>query len=227
MTLDPAFGLLVCGPILIAALAAVLAARPSRIAAAVIAVCGVLAFVAGCGGPVDRGDGVTGLAARPASSAPPVRETPPARETPPPQPSARSRAFTPAELAAARHAKAGGIVSVDVLDTRPGGTRHDALTIAPNDTLHVVGWAFAETVNAPCDVVGLVIDGKQVVPAQYGYARSDVAAFYKDPSRTNVGYSVEVPAARLGRGEHPVTVVCIARGAVATGVSGRLRVTVR
>ena len=49
MTLDPAFGLLLSMPLLIAALAAVAVARPTRRAAAVMSACGVLAFVAGCG----------------------------------------------------------------------------------------------------------------------------------------------------------------------------------
>ena len=137
------------------------------------------------------------------------------------------RAFTAADTRAAQRAKASGMVSVDVLDTNAAGAHQTSLTVAPRDTVHVVGWAYHESLNAPCANVGLLVDGKRAYPAAYGYARPDVAAFYKDRARTNVGYSIAVPAATIGNGTHSATVVCLAPNGPATSSSGTLQIIVR
>ena len=215
MTVDPAFGLLICVPIALAALGAAIVARPRWRAVAAIAVCGVLAFVAGCGGPKQT----TSTVSTPASP----------EVAPPPRPPAAARVskFTRSEFEAARDAKTSGMVSVDVLDVRADGAHHDALTIASGENLHVIGWAFFEPRNVRCEAVGLLVDGKTIYPGLYGYARSDVAAFYKDASRTDVGYSIVVPAARLGTGAHSATVVCAPSRGAATRYASALQITVR
>jgi hypothetical protein len=220
MTIDPAFGLLLSIPIALAALAAAVIARPQRRAAALIAGCGILAFVAGCGAPKGNTD-TAQTAAQPAASAAPAA---PAAK---PDASARMSAFTPAETTAARQTKSSGAVNVDVLDVRPDGVHQTELTVPSTDTVHVVGWAYDEQRKARCDEVGLLVDGKQLLPALYGYARPDVASFYKDPSRTKVGYSVQVRASVLGGGRHEATVVCVAAPASATRFGGSLHITVR
>jgi hypothetical protein len=221
VTLDPAFGLLLFVPIAIVAVAAVVVARPSRRAIAAISVCGVLGFIVGCGGPKDRSADTSQAAATPsavsAASAAPAA----------PVAAARMSTFTAADLSAAKQAKASGLVAVDVLDVRANGAHHEALTLAPNQTLNVIGWAYDEPRNAPCVAVGLMVDGKRIYPALYGYARPDVAAFYKDPMRTNVGYSLALPAAKLSRGDHVATVVCVAPASAATRYSGQLQIAVR
>ena len=208
MTLDPAFGLLLAMPIALLAIAAAFLVRPSRKVAPVIVACGVLGFVAGCSGPAKTSDTqtTTTMAVTPLP-APPLSE---------------------AQRGAAQRAKPGGGVSVDVFDARPDGAANvGGVTVAASATLNVLGWAFDESKHATCGAVGLVVDGKNVFPASYGSARTDVAAFYKDPARTNVGYIIKVPARDLGAGAHATRVACIGADG-ASGTSGVVRnVTVR
>lgn len=215
MTVDPAFGLLIAVPIMIAALGAAIVASSSRRAAPVIAVCGMLAFVVGCGSHKDDAGGSASSNPTPSSIASLPTETP------------HLGKLTQSEITAARIAKPSGMVSIDVLDMRADGTHHDAITVAPREKLHVIGWAYLEPRMAQCEAVGLLVDGKTVYPGLYGYARPDVASFYKDPARTNVGYSIEVAAARLGAGAHKATVVCVASPGLATRYANPVQITVR
>ncbi len=186
MTLDPAFGLLLSVPLLIAALAAVAVARPTRRAAAVMSACGVLAFVAGCGNQKEGARTAPPAAEQSSSAA--VATAAPAQALP-------QRAFTAADTPRrGARKRAGWCRSTCSTRTRPARIR--PLTVAPRDTVHVIGWAYHEAHNTPCADVGLLVDGKRAFPALYGYARPDVAAFYKDRARTNSGIRSTVPAAR-------------------------------
>ena len=198
MTIDPAFALLISTPIVLLAIAAAIAARPSRRTAPIMAGCAVLALVVGCGKPSEQSQTT---AAAPAGGATP-------------QPAALAAAIrvvplSSTQLEAAHHVKVGGTVAVDVLDVRPDGTHQEAVTIGAADTLHVIGWAYDDSKAMPCDAIALVVDKNHIFSGSYGYARTDVAAFYKDPARTNVGYGIAVPAGKLGAGSHAAQVVCV------------------
>ena len=221
MSLDPAFGLLVAIPLMILAVAAAIVIRPGRRAIALMAGCAAVAFALGCNKPAERSSETSttttanGTAAQPPAAAPPAAARP-------------AVAFSAAQNSAAVSAKSGGGVSIDVLDARTDGARNpDGVTVGAGDTLHVLGWAYDERKKAPCEVLGLLVDGKRVFAGSYGYPRADVAAFYKDPARTNVGYSIAVPAAQLGNGAHTASVVCVGPGNDAVGNGHAVAVTVR
>jgi hypothetical protein len=139
----------------------------------------------------------------------------------------RIAAFTISELDAARHASTEGAVAVDVLDLQSHGARNpDGVTLAAGDTLYVLGWAFIAPSNAACDAIGLLVEGN-IYPGAYGFARPDVAASFKDPARTNVGYSIAVPAALLGAGSHAANVICVGPQGAARRTAQALAVAVR
>ena len=214
MTIDPAFALLISIPIILLAIAAAIAARPSRGTAAIMAGCAVLALIVGCGKPAEQAQ--TTAAAPPGGAASPSVAR-----------AIRVAPFSAAQLVAAYHAKGGGGVAVDVLDVRPDGAHNaDGVTIGAADTLYVIGWAYDDSKRAPCDAIGLVVDEKRVFSGSYGYARTDVAAFYKDPARTNVGYGITVPARKFGTGSHTVQVACVAKSDARTTPSA-LKITIR
>ncbi len=116
-------------------------------------------------------------------------------------------------LAAVFAARPSGNVAMDSIGTSTGeaGAKGLAttLTLDRSQSLYVLGWAFPPAEKGGCSAIGLAIDGKLVFPGTYGYRRPDVAVFYKDRSRTDVGYGIAVPASSLGRGSHRGFVVCM------------------
>jgi hypothetical protein len=177
----------------------------------VLALCAALALGAGCAKRQGAGQ----------SASPPPQAAGP-KATPIPVP-----ALTAAQTAAAKRPGGRSGVSIDVFDVRPDGSPNPGgITVGTEDTVHVLGWAYAESAHAPCSAVALVVDGNRVVASSYGYARSDVAAFYKDPGHANVGYTGQIPAASLGSGTHAVEVVCIGVNGARSGPRA-MSVTVR
>jgi hypothetical protein len=71
------------------------------------------------------------------------------------------------------------------------------------------GFGFDPTAKAPARGVDVVVDGK-VYGALYGHPRADVAAFFKIPGLTPVGYALTLPPQTLAKGEHSVLVRVIA-----------------
>jgi len=90
-----------------------------------------------------------------------------------------------------------------------------------------MGWAFPAEGTGGCSAIGLAVDGKRVFPGTYGFRRADVAVFYKDRSRIDVGYSIVVPATDLGRGTHHGYVVCLDSAQGASRSHDPLTITVR
>jgi hypothetical protein len=137
-------------------------------------------------------------------------------------------AIASAALPAIVAAKPSGGVNMEGISTRSGG-RESATTVAmrPADSLYLMGWAFPADGTGGCSAIGLAVDGKRVFPGTYGFRRADVAAFYKDRSRVDVGYSIVVPAADLGRGTHHAYVVCMDSAQGASRSHDPLTVTVR
>jgi hypothetical protein len=207
MTSDPAFGLLLCAPIFVVALAALIVARPNLPFALAIAVCAVAA----CGvGWRTSGAEAARSAANVSAELESTAASAAAAAAPAAAPTPLTAAFTSAQLALALHPTRGGDVAVDAFDTVPNGARRVAgLFLNSGQTLHVTGWAYVTSNDRPCRAVGLMIDGKALVPGRYGYPRPDVAAAYRAPSRQDVGYSIDAAAHDLRAGTHVGRVVCI------------------
>jgi hypothetical protein len=109
----------------------------------------------------------------------------------------------------ARSALASSLIAIDLAGRAPaGGKQLTGLELGSRDALSVTGWAVDEDTGTPCEAVGIVVDGRRIVRASYGAARLDVAQYFHDPARTNVGYTAQVPASWLGTGRHVAIVVC-------------------
>jgi hypothetical protein len=208
---DPAFGIAIALPLAILAVAAAFRASAGRVGAIAMAILSVAAFAVGCGHP---SEGTTSTAG---GTPPPVAVSANPHMT----------VFSAARAAAARHATNEGDVSIDVYDARQNGSQNlGGASVGKRQTLYVIGWAYVRGRNAPCDAIGLLVDGTNVFPGRYGFARPDVASYYKEPARSNTGYVIEVPANRLRPGEHKANVVCVAGTDVARTNGPALKLTV-
>ena len=79
-------------------------------------------------------------------------------------------------------------------------------TAAP---LIIIGFAFDHSKQAPASGVDVVLDGV-VRPSAYGQARPDVAAYFKTPALTNVGFTASLPPGTLPAGRHRIALRVIA-----------------
>jgi hypothetical protein len=121
-----------------------------------------------------------------------------------------------------------GGIAMDAIDSQPGGRgTATTLTLGKSQSLSIVGWAFPPSATGGCSAIGLTLDNKRVFPGTYGYGRVDVATNYKNDALTNVGYSIVVPASKLGTGTHHAFVVCIDAAQAATRSFNPLTITVR
>ncbi|HEY8615084.1 hypothetical protein [Phenylobacterium sp.] len=75
--------------------------------------------------------------------------------------------------------------------------------------LTIIGFAFDQARRAPAGGVDVVLDGTPR-PATYGQPRPDVAAYFKAPALTNVGFNVSLPPGALPAGPHRIALRVIA-----------------
>jgi hypothetical protein len=112
----------------------------------------------------------------------------------------------PAQSAATASCGGPPLLNVDVV----GGVRAPFVgkdvRVKPGNTLEIAGWAVDQTSSAPAGGVEIAIDGKHVVPASYGIARADVAAYFKQEAYRPTGFSAVAPAALLEPGYHTLVV---------------------
>ena len=71
------------------------------------------------------------------------------------------------------------------------------------------GFAFDPVRKIPARAVDVVVDGK-AYGATYGKARPDVAAYFKAPVLTDVGFTVTLPAGSLAVGAHTAAIRVVA-----------------
>jgi hypothetical protein len=83
-------------------------------------------------------------------------------------------------------------------------------TYPRTDELTIIGWAVDSTTKLPATKVFLDLDGK-LYPTQYGIARPDVSAVFKEPAYTNSGFIATLPSPS-GDGEHRVIVNIVSSG---------------
>ena len=91
-----------------------------------------------------------------------------------------------------------------------GSTSPRTFRITRNDTVAFRGWAFDPAAAAPAG--GLIVQfGAKPLPAAYGLARPDVAAAYKVPNLTLVGFNGLVAGRSLHAGANPISFAVISR----------------
>ena len=89
--------------------------------------------------------------------------------------------------------------------------------IGPSESLHISGWAVDRFAGSLAPCLQIMIDDKEFVPA-YGTARPDVAAYLHQQAYVSSGFSLDMPANRLGRGQHELRVtITSADGTVRRG----------
>jgi hypothetical protein len=89
-------------------------------------------------------------------------------------------------------------------------------TIPQSDSLLVRGWVADPVDGAPLSNVKVYIDGSLIGTPTLGLARTDVAAYFNNPSYTNSGFQLVYSASALSTGTHAVTVVAIDSGGRST-----------
>ncbi len=224
MTIDPAFGAAVAFPIILLAIGCAYAActRPRELALIVIGA--LIGFVAGCVGPLHERQGAITTAPPNGGRLSPTNSTgapsrPAALQVP--ALSQRERKLALSKLSAGR-------VAVDVVDDHVDSRRtNPSLEMDRRGTLYVNGWAYVIGKNRPCAKVVLTVDSRGVYSGRYGYPRPDVAAYYSNQDVLNVGYRLDVPAAKIGKGKHTGQIVCLDGAGGATATEKRLALTVR
>jgi hypothetical protein len=122
-----------------------------------------------------------------------------------------SPAQAPRPPGSANLAKAKGVAGfyVDFIDGAKDPLNNQPAKVAAGVPIVIGGFGFDAVVKRPAKAVDVVIDGK-AYGAPYGAPRPDVAAFYKTPALTNVGYKVTLPADAAPKGEHTLVVRVVA-----------------
>jgi hypothetical protein len=199
---DPALSLVVSTPLLLLMLSGIVASSPTQGASWTLAATFTVAMIVSCGPIEGAGNVALPVPASNVSVALPI-------PAPTVMVSPRVSELSTSDVKGAVSAPASGLVAIDISDRAPGVSRKvTGLELGLHDTWTVAGWALDQDADTPCEAVGVVIDGRRSDSVSYGFARVDVARYFHDSARTNVGYSVQVPAAWLGAGHHVAVIIC-------------------
>lgn len=138
-------------------------------------------------------------------AAPPAAQTP-AAATPvaAPAPKPAAPPIAPSAVGMPKHEGVAGFY-VDYVATAPDPLNKQPAVIAAGQPVTIGGFGFDAVTKQAAKGVDLVIDGK-AYGVTYGSPRADVAAFYKTPALTNVGYGVTFPADSFAKGDHVIVV---------------------
>jgi hypothetical protein len=93
----------------------------------------------------------------------------------------------------------------DVVDTQARSTER----VPVNQSVAVTGWAIDRGIPRLAQSVSLDIDGKLLIPADYGGPRADVAKAFGINALSNSGFSVEIPAGLLTAGVHRIDLLVV------------------
>jgi len=92
-------------------------------------------------------------------------------------------------------------------------TLHQTVHVARRGKLELAGWAVDRNASRPAAAVDILVDGRAFT-AQTGRRRDDVSSYFHQPRFATSGYSIEIPAAAIGRGTHHLRVrIYVAAGA--------------
>jgi len=111
---------------------------------------------------------------------------------------------TPEEAVTPRLARSSDLPSY-YLDTIAGKPVAPGVTINQTPRITLSGWAIDRRAGAAASGAEVVVD-QVPVPAAYGYARGDVAAFYQRPSYLNCGFKARIPSSILSVGPHTLAI---------------------
>lgn len=89
-----------------------------------------------------------------------------------------------------------------------GGKSRRTVSVHRADTVTLFGWAFDPAAAAPAAGVTLLV-GDHVEAPSYGLARQDVAAAFKSPNLTPVGFSATFGCRDLKPGHYTLSLVVI------------------
>jgi hypothetical protein len=105
--------------------------------------------------------------------------------------------------------KRGDAIGVEVFAPVSGAlTNRPAVELRRGAKLEVAGWAADAPAGAPCKAVYVTIRGAHLgIP--YGFARGDVAAYFKNDAFTSTGFSGTVATKTLPAGKSAVTINCL------------------
>jgi hypothetical protein len=92
--------------------------------------------------------------------------------------------------------------ALDPVHRTPAATSQSAPLI-------IIGFAFDDGAKTPAKGVDVVLNG-ETYAATYGQARPDVAAYFKNPALTDVGFTASLPAGLLAPGAHRISLRVIA-----------------
>jgi hypothetical protein len=79
------------------------------------------------------------------------------------------------------------------------------VTVGPNESITLEGWAIDSASNAPAGGITAVIDGGKSVAGTYGASRPDVATSFSNTALSPTGFALKIPASILSRGVHDVS----------------------
>jgi outer membrane protein OmpA-like peptidoglycan-associated protein len=98
--------------------------------------------------------------------------------------------------------------SVDVIESPQepalvvADLKQPSVSTRARDDVKVTGWAIDPYSRTPLTHVLLRIDGKNLVPAEYGTSRPDVGQYLQSAHLANVGFTLAIPGAYLPYGTH-------------------------
>jgi hypothetical protein len=113
--------------------------------------------------------------------------------TPPP-------ATAPADVAGLTRREEMATHTLDTINQSPDPYNRPA-TVSGAGPLTFSGFIFDPVAKTPGKAANLVVDGVSY-PMAYGHDRADVAAYFKAPAVTKVGFTVTLPPGTLKPGRH-------------------------
>jgi hypothetical protein len=110
-----------------------------------------------------------------------------------------------------RTAPIAGNIDICCRLSEPQTARSTELQTALNDSVLVQGWAYDPSARTSGRGLLLVVDGTRAFEAEYGIARPDVAASYRNDAVRDSGYAAIVPASAFSAGQHTVNLMLLSK----------------
>lgn len=93
------------------------------------------------------------------------------------------------------------VANIDQLANVTGPVWDKTPHVSLSDEFRVLGWAIDQSAKSAASDVDIVIDGIPF-PSLFGTDRSDVAESFKSPAYRGSGFTADIPARKLGKGRH-------------------------
>ncbi len=93
------------------------------------------------------------------------------------------------------------VANIDQLATATGPVWDKTPHISSRGEFRVLGWAIDQSANSAAAAVDIVVD-QIPFPSLYGTDRIDVAEALRNPAYRASGFTADIPAGKLGKGQH-------------------------